>query len=120
MTTTTKRCTTCGQERDATVHKVPTYKRVPGGYGHPFVSESSQSTTAAMRAAQAINLSEGDVHYEDDIEAWAEIIDRETALPEMLNALEDIYAQMNGLEGRQYKWIRERCAAAIRKAHGEQ
>jgi hypothetical protein len=33
----TKTCATCGASRDATVHKVETYRRVPGGYGHPFV-----------------------------------------------------------------------------------
>ena len=31
-------CLTCGAGLDATVHKVPTYQRVPGGYGHPFVA----------------------------------------------------------------------------------
>ena len=31
-------CLVCDQERDATIHNVPRYKRVPGGYGHPFQS----------------------------------------------------------------------------------
>jgi hypothetical protein len=33
-------CATCGSSPDATVHRVETYRRVPGGYGHPFVAEA--------------------------------------------------------------------------------
>jgi hypothetical protein len=38
------------------------------------------------------------------------------ASPEMLDALEDIFAQLNGLEGRQYKWIRARIEPVIKLA----
>ena len=41
------------------------------------------------------------------------------AAPELLDALRDIAAQLNGLEGRQYRWIRERALAAISKAESE-
>jgi len=41
-----------------------------------------------------------------------------SAASEMLDALEDISAQMNGLEGRTYKWIQNRAQEAIRKAKG--
>lgn len=31
-------CATCGMSESATVHRVGTYRRVSGGYGHPFVA----------------------------------------------------------------------------------
>jgi hypothetical protein len=38
------------------------------------------------------------------------------AAPDMLDALTEIAAQLKALEGRQYKWIRERALKAIEKA----
>jgi len=35
------------------------------------------------------------------------------AAPQLLEALQDIACQLTGLEGRQYKWIRDRALAAI-------
>lgn len=37
----TDQCKVCGQTEEATVHKVERYRRVPGGYGHPFVAATS-------------------------------------------------------------------------------
>lgn len=36
------KCAVCGGTPDQTVHKVELYRRVPGGYGHPFTPGREQ------------------------------------------------------------------------------
>ena len=43
------------------------------------------------------------------------LLKREAA-KDMFDALQEIVCQLNGIEGRTYKWIRERAKAAISKA----
>ena len=52
------------------------------------MNTTTKPSEGALRAANAINMCEGDIYYEDDIETWAEIIDRETHAGEMLRLLE--------------------------------